>query len=350
LKPFLYVASLIYGAIISLRNRLFDKHFFKPFRSPLPVVSVGNLTTGGAGKTPVVDWITKHYHQTGKRVAIVSRGYGRKTKGTILVCDGMLVRVSSEEAGDEPIMLARRNPRAIVVVSEKRKDAVNFIIEKFSEALPDVVILDDGFQHRQLARDLDVVVIHAEQNPAADKVVPLGRLRESIGGLERADVILLSKVTRYLDLPELEKSIAPFRKPIVKSRIKIIGLRSFFSGELAALGTQSFLWTWAFAFSGIGDPKNFMETLEYAGLIVEHHKHFSDHHIYNEHDIEEMLSDVIRYAINIIVTTEKDYYRLKADEALFDKLRQSPCFYLEIAFEVYEGESLLTNALDSVFG
>lgn len=348
MKPHRYLASLLYGGVVALRNRLFDKGIFKSFQSPIPVVSVGNLTTGGAGKTPFVDWIVKHYHREGKRVAIISRGYGRKSKGVILVCDGAFVRVSAEESGDEPLMLARRNPTAIVIVAEKRVDGIKFLMEKFSSHLPDVILLDDGFQHRALARHLNLLVIHAEQNPAHDALLPLGRLREPISGIRRADMILLSKVTRYIDLPSLEKTLLPFGKPIIKSRIKIIGLRSFFSGELLPLGTQAFLWTWAFAFSGIGDSRNFMETLQYAGLIVEHQKHFSDHHIYTESDIEFILSEVVRHGINIVVTTEKDYYRLKANEALFNRLKNTACFYLEIAFEVFEGESELKSRLDMV--
>ncbi|MFN3560896.1 MAG: tetraacyldisaccharide 4'-kinase [Chloroherpetonaceae bacterium] len=343
-----YLASLLYGAVIALRNWLFDKGIFKSFQSPIPVVSVGNLTVGGAGKTPFVDWIVKHYHCEGKRVAIISRGYGRKSKGVILVCDGALVRVSANESGDEPLMLARRNPTAIVIVAEKRADGVKFLLEHFAARLPDVILLDDGFQHRSMARNLNLLVIHAEQNPAHDTLLPLGRLREPISGIHRADMILLSKVTRYTDMPSLEKTLLPFGKPIIKSRIKIVGLRSFFSGEILPLGKQAFLWTWAFAFSGIGDSQSFMETLQYAGLIVEHQKHFPDHHIYTESDIDFILSEVVRHGINIVVTTEKDYYRLKASDALFNRLKNTACFYLEIAFEVFEGEAELKSALSEV--
>ncbi len=342
------LASRLYGAIAALRNWLFDKGILKSFQSPIPVVSVGNLTVGGAGKTPFVDWIVKHYSREGKRVAILSRGYGRKSKGVIVVCDGALVRVSAEESGDEPLMLARRNPSAIVIVAEKRADAVKFLLEKFAMHLPDVILLDDGFQHRALARDLDLLVVHAEQNPAHDALLPLGRLREPITAIHRADMILLSKVTRYTDLPTLERTLLPFGKPIVKSRIQIVGLRSFFSGELIPLGTQAFLWTWAFAFSGIGDSQSFIETLQYAGLIVEHQKHFPDHHIYTESDIEFILSEVVRHGINIVVTTEKDYFRLKANEALFNRLKHMACFYLEIAFDIFEGEAELKSALNRV--
>lgn len=342
-----FLASRLYGAVVSLRNWLFDKGVLKTFESPIPVVSVGNLTTGGAGKTPVVDWIVKHYHRENKRVAIISRGYGRRTKGVILACDGAWVRVSASEAGDEPLMLARRNPSAIVIVAEKRADGVKFLLEKFADRLPDVVVLDDGFQHRALSRDLNLLVIHAEQNPACDSLLPLGRLREPISAIARADLILLSKVTRYIDLAALERTLAPFQKLIVKSRVAIVGLRSFFSGELIELGTPAFLWTWAFAFSGIGDSKNFVETLQCAGLIVEHQKHFPDHHVYSEADIEFILDEVTRHGINIVVTTEKDYFRLKANDALFNRLKNAACFYLEIAFEVFEGEELLKARLNA---
>lgn len=348
MKLHLYLASWLYSAAVALRNRLFDNGVLKSFQSPIPVVSVGNLTVGGAGKTPFVDWIVKHYHRQGKRVAIISRGYGRKTKGVILVCDGTFVRVSANEAGDEPLMLAWRNPTAIIVVAEQRADGVRFLLEKFSSCLPDVILLDDGFQHRAIARHLNLLVIHAEQNPTDDTLLPLGRLREPIDSIRRADMILLSKVTRYTDLSALLNTLAPFSKPVVKSRIQIVGLRSFFSGELVPLGTQAFLWTWAFAFSGIGDSKNFIETLQYAGLIVEHQKHFPDHHIYTESDIEFILSEVVRHGINIVVTTEKDYFRLKADETLFNRLKHTACFYLEIAFEVFDGEGELKSALNAV--
>lgn len=345
MRIFLTLAAWLYGAAVAIRNWLFDRGVLRTASASIPVVSVGNLTVGGVGKTPTVDWIVKFYQREGKRVAIVSRGYKRKTKGVVLVCDGKLVRVSANEAGDEPLMLARRNPNAIVVVAEARRKAVQFIEAHFRDALPDVIVLDDGFQHRWLRRTLDIVVIHAEQNVFRDALLPLGRLREPVQSLTRADLIVLSKVTKYLELKPLLQGLQAFQKPLVQSRVKIVGLRSFFSSEIVPLGTQPFLYTWAFAFSGIGDPKNFMETLQYAGLIVEHAKHFPDHHDYTEADIDFILSETVRYGSNIIVTTEKDFYRLKAKEALFQRLKAAPCFYLEIEFEMTEGCRELEQAL-----
>ncbi|PIO48685.1 MAG: tetraacyldisaccharide 4'-kinase [[Chlorobium] sp. 445] len=331
--------------VMAVRNALFDWGTLNVSASRIPVVAVGNLTVGGAGKTPMVDWIVKFYQREGKRVAIISRGYKRKSKGVVLVCDGEFVRVSAAEAGDEPLMLARRNPQAIVVVAEQRIAGARFIEQHFAHHLPDVIILDDAFQHRQMQRSLNILVMHAEQNVFSEALLPLGRLRESVQGIARADLIVLSKVTKYLELMPLCKALAPFQKPVVQTSVRIVGLRSFFSAELVPLGTQPFLYTWAFAFSGIGDPKNFMETLQCAGLIVEHAKHFPDHHDYTAEDIDFILSEVVRHGTNIIVTTEKDYYRLKAKEELFNALRNAPCFYLEIEFDIMAGKEELESAL-----
>lgn len=351
----LYLASLFYGAAVAFRNGLYDGGYITARRTSIPVVSVGNLTAGGAGKTPVAEWIARYYLSQGNRVAIVSRGYKRKSAGVVLVSDGRLTFVSAAEAGDEPMMLARRNPSAIVAVAERRYDAIEFLVKRFSDAPPDVILLDDGFQHRQLHRDLNVLVVNTASDLFADRLLPLGRLRESLAELGRADIFFLTKVTRYTDVDSLTKNLAAFNtpapKPVVQSRIAVKAFRSFFSGEAVQLesqGSQPFLFTWAFAFSGIGDPATFMETLEASGLIVEHAKHFPDHHDYTAADIDFILSETVRHGINLIITTEKDYYRLKANDALFGLLRNAPCFYVEIEFEVFEGMEVLTKRLDEV--
>lgn len=347
MKLLLYLISLLYGGVIRLRNLLFEKGIFKTWHPPVPVVSIGNISAGGAGKTPFSDWIVKYYLSQGKRVAIVSRGYKRETSGTVLVSDGKRFFVSSREAGDEPMMLARKNPAAMVVVSEKRRDGIEEILSRFADAPPDVLVLDDAYQHRQVARDLNLLVIHAEKPPFSDALLPLGRLREPLREINRADMVLLSKISHHANVPELKKNLAPFGKPVVKSRIKIVGLRSFFSDEFLPLGDPS-LQTSAFAFSGIADPKNFMETLEHAGLLVERYKHFPDHYAYTEKDIDSVIEKVVRHKLNLIVTSEKDYHRLKSNEALFLKLQKFPCFYIEIEFEVFEGAELLREKLREV--
>lgn len=346
---FRYLLSFIYGGAVRLRNRLYDRGVFKTVRFKIPVVSVGNLTSGGTGKTPVVDWITKFYLSQGYRVAIVSRGYKRSSKGVVLVSDGVFVRVSSKDAGDEAAMLARRNPQAMVAVAEKRAEAIRFLEAAFPNALPDVIVLDDGFQHRAVHRDLNLLVINAAKPFFTETLLPHGHLREPIEGTQRADVFLLSKVTRYTDLAPLRQGLNPLNKPVAESGIRITGFRSFFSGERIEMKNKSqpYLFTWAFAFSGIGDPQTFMQTLEQGGLIVEHQKHFPDHHAYTAADIDYILSETVRHGINLIITTEKDYHRLKSNTELFTLLRRAPCFYVEIDFEIGEGRDAIEAALKS---
>ncbi|MDX2127580.1 MAG: tetraacyldisaccharide 4'-kinase [Chloroherpetonaceae bacterium] len=333
MKLALKALALFYEFITTLRNKAFEKGFLKVYNSPIPVVSVGNLSVGGEGKTPIVDWLIQFYLSQNVRVAVISRGYGRKTKGTLTVCDGNLVRLSASEAGDEPLMLARRNPKTIVVVAEVRSEGVELILRDFGNHLPDVILLDDGFQHQSIRRDLDLLVINPLRSPFEDFLIPLGRLRESVDGIKRADFILLSKVDRYSPIKQITKEIAPYHKPIVKTTMVIKGLRSFATGELIDLGKNNFNYTSVFAFCGIGDPNSFRETLEYAGLLVDEFKVFPDHYIFQERDIEDILLRRLRKGINLIVTTEKDYFRLKANEQIFGRLAKDACFYLEIGVE-----------------
>jgi tetraacyldisaccharide 4'-kinase len=347
-KFLLFLISFPYRWVVAIRNFGYDKKIFKSQRFPIPVVSVGNLTAGGTGKTPTVDWICKFYQSLGKKVAIVSRGYKRQSSGLVLVSDGNVTFVSAADAGDEPLMLARRNPVAIVVVAAKRAEAVQFILDRFKTALPDVVILDDGFQHRQLHRNLDVVIINSESDVFTEKFLPLGKRREPTENLRRADAIVLSKVTKFSLADVIKQKVLRLdaTKLVASSRIVINGFCSFATGE--PIPAETFLQTWGFAFSGIGEPQNFLDTLEYTGLIIDHYKNFPDHHAYTAADIDFILDQTVRHQINVIITTEKDYYRLKADETLFAKLKNAPCFYLTIEFQVFEGEAELSKKLKSV--
>ncbi|MBN1929112.1 MAG: tetraacyldisaccharide 4'-kinase, partial [Chlorobiaceae bacterium] len=209
----------IYGMAMSLRNHLYDRGTFKSWRSPIPVVSVGNITTGGTGKTPLVDWIVKFYEASGIATAIVSRGYGRRTKGVQLVSDGKRMVLGSRDAGDETAMLAARNPGTIVVVAENRADGVRFLMREFAGRLPGVIVLDDAFQHRKIARDLDIVVINASAPRELEAMLPAGRLREPLDGLRRAGLIILGKITDDAKAAPLLARLERFGKPVLRSRI-----------------------------------------------------------------------------------------------------------------------------------
>ncbi|MFO7577917.1 MAG: tetraacyldisaccharide 4'-kinase, partial [Pelovirga sp.] len=146
--------SLLYGCIIWIRNKAYNLDFFTAYRSAIPVISVGNLAVGGTGKTPCVDWLVKRFQQSGRCPAIVSRGYGGQFSGRVgVVSLGKGVLMGAAEAGDEPVLLARRNPACPVLIGRKRRDVVRYIEET---GCADLIILDDGFQHRAVARDIDL--------------------------------------------------------------------------------------------------------------------------------------------------------------------------------------------------
>ncbi len=211
LRPF----AFLYSLIVQLRNTLFKWGVFRTWKSPIPVVSIGNLSAGGTGKTPLVDWIVKYYLSIGCKPAIVSRGYLRESKGVQLVSDGQKILLGSRKAGDETAMLAWNNPEAIVVVANKRKKAVMEITRRFPQRGPSVIILDDAFQHRQIDRALNIAIINAAEPFVQAKMLPEGHLREPLKNLSRADLILLNKITdkeqANVIIKELGKNGSPHR-------------------------------------------------------------------------------------------------------------------------------------------
>ncbi|MGC8774728.1 MAG: tetraacyldisaccharide 4'-kinase [Chlorobaculum sp.] len=335
-------AAALYGMVMSLRNRLYDRYIFKSWHSPIPVVSVGNITTGGTGKTPLVDWIVKFYEASGIATAIVSRGYGRRTKGVQLVSDGRHILLGSRDAGDETAMLAARNPGTIVVVAEKRVEGVQFLMRRFTGRLPKVIVLDDAFQHRKISRDLDIVVVNASAPQELDAMLPAGRLREPLRGLHRANLLVLSKITDEAKAVPLLRKLRKTRKPVVRSKIKQDKLMH---ADGSKSGTnESFK---ALAFAGIGAPEGFLHSLEEAGVKVKATKFFRDHEPYTESAIRSIISEAKRQGL-VPVTTEKDWFRIADEPELAERLRQAGCRYLTINPEFPDGTKELERQLMDV--
>jgi tetraacyldisaccharide 4'-kinase len=332
----------LYGLVMSLRNRLYDRGLFKSWRSPIPVVSVGNITTGGTGKTPLVDWIVKFYAASGVATAIVSRGYGRRTKGMQLVSDGRQLLLGSRDAGDETAMLAARNPGAIVVVAENRADGVQFLMREFAGRLPGVIVLDDAFQHRKIVRDLDIVVVNASAPKELDAMLPAGRLREPLRGLHRCDLVILSKITDEAKAAPLLARLKQFGQPVLRSRIKpgrlvkVDGTESRGEASLKAL-----------AFAGIGAPAGFLHSLEEAGIIVKATKFFRDHEPYTEAAVSSIIAESARQKL-VPVTTEKDWFRIADDPPLAGMLAEAGCRYLTIEPEFLDDAEILKSTLLSI--
>ncbi|MEI8032028.1 MAG: tetraacyldisaccharide 4'-kinase [Chlorobiaceae bacterium] len=346
---FLCPFGLIYRGVVQLRNALFERHLFRAWQSPVPVVSIGNLTAGGTGKTPLVDLIVKYCLSIGCKPAIVSRGYLRQSKGVQLVSDGQRVLLGSRAAGDETAMLAWNNPDAIVVVAEKRREGVEFIIRKFKGRVPGVIILDDAFQHRQIARNLDIAIINAREPFAKAKMLPEGRLREPLKNLARADLILLGKVTDEERALDMQKELEKTGRPVLKARLKT-GELVCFSGAFKtpddAPPPESLS---VLAFAGIASPQSFLESLKSKGVNIAATRSFRDHEPYTASKLKAVRQEAEKKGLSL-VTTEKDYFRLLGTPELLTIITPLPCYYLKIETEIYEGLDTLHTMLREAVG
>jgi tetraacyldisaccharide 4'-kinase len=269
--------SAIYGAVSGARNRLYDRGFFNTRRLSRPVVSVGSISAGGAGKTPFVILLGELLKKRGVRVDVLSRGYGRKSRGALIVdCDG-----SAAEFGDEPLLIARRLG-CPVIVGESRYEAGVLAERKFQSQIH---ILDDGFQHRSLARDFDIALLTTED--CDDRLLPVGRLREPLSSLGRADVVVAFG-QRPDELRGIAKNIWHIRRSI----------------SLPDAPANPVV------FCGIARPQKFLEQLKASGIVPAAVKTYRDHHAYSAADVEELLALRDRNNANGFVTTEKDAINL----------------------------------------
>jgi tetraacyldisaccharide 4'-kinase len=299
----LSLLAYLYGTVVSLRNYLYDRGVFESFDLGAPTISVGNITTGGTGKTPLVACIARILADRGERVCILTRGYGREDeKKRVLVSDGVEVLADFREAGDEPLELAQKlNGRAIVIADADRVAAAEWAKRKFGVT---AFVLDDGFQHRRVRRDLDIVCIDATDPFGGRKLLPAGRLRERAVGLSRANAIVLTRVELAEDVSGLRSEISDLASNAVifEARTSVV----------TTLNTRDP----AFAFCGIGNPTNFFGTLERAGIPVKSRQIFADHHPYSQDDIDRLHRAARESACEIFVTTAKDAVRIS--ELKFD--------------------------------
>ena len=213
-RSLLYILSFSYGAVTTLRNYLYDTNILSASKLPCKVISIGNITTGGSGKTPTVEFLALYLQSIGKNVGIVSRGYGRSSRHVKLVTDGFDKPNSWEQYGDEAFLLSQNLNSIPIVVGESKYKAGLKITSMFDL---DVVIIDDGFQHRSLHRDLDIVLINSKDNKSTHKLLPIGNLREKISGLKRADMIIYTKTNVHNNLKYLNRLLKNVNIEKIKS-------------------------------------------------------------------------------------------------------------------------------------
>jgi tetraacyldisaccharide 4'-kinase len=268
----------IYGRVIAARNALYDRRWLPAHTLPGSVISVGNLSVGGSGKTPFVILLGELLKARGIRFDVLSRGYGRRTRGVLPVDPGGLPR----DFGDEPLLIARRL-QVPVVVGEDRYAAGRFAEARFGAQIH---LLDDGFQHRALARDFDIVLVTPED--ARDRLLPLGRLREPLRSLQRADAVVLTSGASPESLPLQGKTVWRVRRAIVVQNIPPRPV----------------------VFCGIARPQNLLLQLRAAGVAPAAEAFFRDHHAYSEKDVRDLLQLKQRSQAGGFITTEKDAVNL----------------------------------------
>jgi tetraacyldisaccharide 4'-kinase len=270
--------STIYGSVVAARNVLYDRGLLRARRLQGGVVSIGNLSAGGSGKTPFVLLLGELLKARGVKFDVLSRGYGRQSKGVRLVDPAGL----PQEFGDEPLLIARKL-QVPVVVGEDRYEAGQFAESKFGEQLH---LLDDGFQHRALARDFDIVLITPQD--ATDKLLPAGRLREPLPSLRRADVVVLASGASAESFPLVGKVVWRVRRGLIPTNVPPRPI----------------------VFCGIARPQSFVLQLRTANIEPIAEAFYRDHHAYTEKDVRELLELKQRSEAGGFVTTEKDAVNL----------------------------------------
>lgn len=300
----LYLPSLCYGAVTSVRNFLYKKKVLKSFKSKLYTISVGNLTTGGTGKTPITAEIANYLAQKGERPAIISRGYGGKlsNKEVNVISDGLKINFGVLDSGDEPFWLAENCKGTAILTCSSRVKSAKFAQEKLDCTK---LILDDGFQHQKLSRDLNILVVDAEKQFSNGKVLPLGALRESVSQISRADkLVVVNKSFEERGAKIFARILKnKFKKPAFVCTMAPSEVYDIKSGE--ELNQEKTV----LAFSAIAQPEQFYALLKKYDVVVT--KDFPDHHIYTNTDLKELNELKVKYGAQAMVTTEKDAVKLK---------------------------------------
>jgi lipopolysaccharide heptosyltransferase II/tetraacyldisaccharide 4'-kinase len=302
---FLRALSAPYQVGARARRGLYQKGWLASKRLPVPVVSVGNLTVGGTGKTPVTTFLARFFQEQQRLVAILSRGYGGRRTEVTCLSDGEHLYYQPPEMGDEAYELARSLPGVIVYTGTCRYEAG---MAAWREYHPDMFILDDGFQHFQLARDLDIVLLDADRPFGNSRLLPAGPLREPVTTLRAADVLILTRYDeKHRDRLNLLRRLFPLQD-VFTAVIEPASASRFPGGEEHPLKALSGLA--ALAFAGLARPRVFQDALTKLGVDLRGFRAFPDHHAFTPGDLSDILQEARNTGAQAIITTSKDWARL----------------------------------------
>ena len=311
----------LYGAAVGIRNHYYDRVEAK--KLPVPVVSVGNVTVGGSGKTPLVATLAKELLAREFPVAVISRGYGREGHAPfVLVSDGKEVLVDAREGGDEPVELARKIPALVVAVGADRVRAAETLLAKLGRH---VILLDDGFQHRRLARDVDLVCFDCTESESSLHLLPAGRLREPLRNLKRADAVVLTRWSESCRTPELGDV------PVIRAISRVVGFTRL-GGEGDLLDAGAFHDETVSLALGVARPERVREILD---AHIAHVVARRDHHRWSEAELREIVDEAKAKGARALLTTGKDAVKMSLPASA-----SLPVYRIDVETEILDLEVL----------
>lgn len=315
IRALMWPLSLVYRAGLWIYLAPYKIGIRKRYRLGVPVISVGNITFGGTGKTPAVQTICRMLTGLGRRVVVLSRGHGGSSRGVTVVSDGERIVADSVEVGDEPVLLARTLPQVPIVVGKDRRVSGRLACSRFA---PDVVVLDDGMQYWQLHRDLEIAVLDARRPFGSGFVMPMGDLREPASGLRRADVVLVANARKVGDagfrtLVDRISKLSP-RASVFRCAHEPVCFVHEETGE--SIGLEWVRGRRVLAFCGIGRPGAFLDMLDGLGAVVPRSIVFPDHHRLSSVDLQRIIYEAEACRAEAVITTEKDTARLGTPTAV----------------------------------
>lgn len=348
-------AAAVFGIVSRLRASLYKRGVFRRFWPGCLVISVGNITVGGTGKTPVVETFARALARGGRKVAIISRGYKARAPswrwrwrnrrwggGSKVVHDGVQLLLGAREAGDEPYMLARNLDNVVIITDPDRVRGSRFAIKEFGV---DTIILDDGMQHLRLQRQIEVVLIDATCPFGFEHLLPRGLLRESLKGLRRATHIFITKA-RDIDVQPIVARIRTINPgaEIIACYYEPVALVNLHSGAHVPLDEIS--GRNACIVTGIAQPDGFVSLVKELGAIIQRVTTFPDHHRFRRAEIEEIYAAAAGVCADAILITEKDSVRFprRAGSAT----RPCPVYYVKVAIKIKSGEEDFTDCITRI--
>lgn len=337
LRKLLFPFSVLYRLVTLIRNKCFDIGIFTVHKFDIPIISVGNLSVGGTGKTPHIEYLIRLL-QSSKKVAVLSRGYKRQTKGFVLAKNGITVN----DIGDEPFQYFSKFKDIIVAVDEKRVNGIKQLLKL--PISPDVILLDDAYQHRSVKPGLSILLTSFNELFIDDFILPVGNLRESKMGYKRADIIVITKCPEALD-DEQQQTIVKKIKPYINQEIFFskITYQNKLQGYDSKVNIQDLKNYEVLLITGIANPNPLIQYLKIYNKTLTHLK-YPDHHNFTKNDLEKInktYSDLTSEK-KLILTTEKDYVRI------FAALEK--CYYIAIETRIINNEDTFSKKIKNYVG